>query len=242
MRTPIYMDYHATTPVDPRVVEAMMPYFGEKFGNPASRNHSFGWEAEKAVDLARRQIAELIGANPREIVFTSGTTESNNLAIKGAAEMYASRGNHIITSAIEHKSVLDTCKRLEKQGFRVTYLPVGRDGQVSRERLEATITDKTILLSIIYANNEIGRSSRSRKSEGWRASTRFCFTRMRRRRWGKSRSTWSGTTSICCRFPGTRFMRRKASVRCTCGAGIRGWTWRPRWTAAAMSAGCDPAP
>jgi len=156
MKTPIYMDYHATTPVDPRVLDAMLPYFTGKFGNAASRNHGYGWEAEKAVDNARKQIADLIGANSKEIIFTSGATESNNLAIKGVAEMYAERGNHIITSAIEHKAVLDTCKRLEKQGFRVTYLPVQKDGRIDLQMLEEAITDKTILITIMYANNEIG--------------------------------------------------------------------------------------
>jgi len=156
MQTPIYMDNHATTPVDRRVVDAMLPYFSAQFGNAASRNHAFGWEAEKAVDTARKQIADLIGATPKEIIFTSGATESNNLAIKGVAEMYAERGNHVITSATEHKAVLDTCKRLEKQGYRVTYLPVQRDGRIDLQMLEEAITDKTILISIMYANNEIG--------------------------------------------------------------------------------------
>ena len=156
MRLPIYLDHHATTPVDPRVLDAMLPYLREKFGNPASRNHSFGWEAEKAVDHARRQIADLIGASPREILFTSGTTESNNLAIKGVAESNSGRGNHIITTAIEHKSVLDVGRRLEKQGWQVTFLPVKRDGYVDLEVLERAITDKTILISVMYANNEIG--------------------------------------------------------------------------------------
>src|SRR5712691_1249666 len=156
MKTPIYFDNHATTPVDPRVVEAMMPFFTQKFGNAASRNDSFGWEAEKAVDDARKKIADLIGATSKEIVFTSGATESDNLAIKGVAEMYAERGNHIITAATEHKAVLDTCKRLEKDGIKVTYLPVQTNGLIDLEQLRAAITDKTILISIMYANNEIG--------------------------------------------------------------------------------------
>jgi cysteine desulfurase len=153
---PIYMDNHATTPMDPRVLEAMMPYFGAKFGNAASRNHSFGWEAEQAVEKAREQIAKLIGASAKEIIFTSGATESNNLAIKGIAEMYKERGNHIITQATEHKAVLDTCKKLEKQGYRVTYLQPQADGLISMDELKAAIDDKTILVTIMYANNEIG--------------------------------------------------------------------------------------
>jgi cysteine desulfurase len=156
MKFPIYMDYHATTPVDPRVFEAMRPYFTELFGNPASRNHSFGWQAEDAVEKARKQIASLIGATSKEIVFTSGATESNNLAIKGVAEMYAEKGNHIITAATEHKATLDTCKRLEKEGVRVTYLQVQANGLIDMQQLRDAITDKTILISIMYANNEIG--------------------------------------------------------------------------------------
>jgi len=156
VKLPIYMDNHATTPLDPRVLEAMMPYLTGIFGNAASRNHSFGWEAEQAVEKAREQIAKLIGATAKEIIFTSGATESNNLAIKGIAEMYRERGNHIITEVTEHKAVLDTCKKLEKQGFRITYLPVKGDGLVDLEELERAMDDQTILVSIMYANNEIG--------------------------------------------------------------------------------------
>lgn len=156
MKTPIYLDNHATTQLDPRVLSAMLPYFTEIFGNAASRNHEFGWAAEQAVDKARKQIADLIGATPREIIFTSGATESNNLAIKGIAEMYAEKGNHIITEATEHKAVLDTCKKLEKEGFRITYLPVMADGLIDLEMLKEAFTDQTILVSIMYANNELG--------------------------------------------------------------------------------------
>ncbi len=156
MKTPIYLDNHATTQMDPRVLSAMLPYFTDIYGNAASRNHEFGWAAEQAVDKARKQIADLIGATPREIIFTSGATESNNLAIKGIAEMYAEKGNHIITEATEHKAVLDTCKKLEKLGFRITYLPVMADGLIDLEMLKEAFTDKTILVSIMYANNELG--------------------------------------------------------------------------------------
>lgn len=156
VKLPIYMDNHATTRTDPRVLEAMLPYFSESFGNAASRNHEFGWVAEQGVEQAREQIAKLIGATSKEIVFTSGATESNNLAIKGVAEMYKEKGNHIITQVTEHKAVLDTCKRLEKYGYRVTYLPVQKDGRIDLDDLKRAITDKTILVTIMTANNEIG--------------------------------------------------------------------------------------
>jgi len=157
IKTPIYLDNHATTPVDPRVLAEMLPFFTEKFGNASSKNHPFGWEAEAAVDSAREQVARLIGASsPREIVFTSGATESDNLAIKGVAQAYRERGNHIVTCATEHKAVLDACKALEKQGFKVTYLRVQTNGLVDLQRLEDSLTDKTILVSIMAANNEIG--------------------------------------------------------------------------------------
>jgi len=156
LKFPIYLDHNATTPCDPRVVEAMIPYFTNSFGNAASRNHPFGWQAEEAVDYAREQVAKLIGADPKEIIFTSGATEADNLAIKGVFEMYASKGNHIISCNIEHKAVLDTCKHIEKEGGEVTYLKVNPDGLIDMKELEAAIKPTTILIAIMYANNEIG--------------------------------------------------------------------------------------
>jgi cysteine desulfurase len=156
IKLPVYMDNHATTPMDPRVLEEMLPFFMEKFGNAASRNHSFGWAGEEGVETARERVAKLVGATPKEIIFTSGATESDNLAIKGVAEMYKEKGNHIITAVTEHKAVLDTCKRLEKYGYRVTYLPVQKDGLIDLEDLKRAMEDRTILVTIMWANNEIG--------------------------------------------------------------------------------------
>ncbi len=156
MKFPIYLDNNATTPCDQRVLDAMLPYFTQHFGNAASRNHSFGWVAEEAVDYAREQVARLIGSDPKEIIFTSGATEADNLGLKGVFEMYSSKGNHIITTTIEHKAILDTCKHLEKLGAEVTYLKVDEKGMINLEELEKAITPKTILVSIMYANNEIG--------------------------------------------------------------------------------------
>ncbi len=156
LKLPIYLDNNATTPMDPRVLEAMTPYFLDHYGNAASRNHPFGWEAEEAVDYAREQVAKLIGADPKEIIFTSGATEGDNLGIKGVYEMYASKGNHIITATTEHKAVLDTCKHIEKIGGEVTYLQVNSEGLIDLKELEAAIKPTTILIAIMYANNEIG--------------------------------------------------------------------------------------
>src|SRR5882724_11364561 len=156
LKLPIYMDHNATTPCDPRVVEAMLPYFSDHFGNAASRSHPFGWQAEEGVDIAREQVAALIGADPKEIIFTSGATESDNLALKGIFEMYKSKGNHIITALTEHKAVLDTCKHIEKLGGEITYLEVNSEGLINLSELESAIRPTTILVALMYANNEIG--------------------------------------------------------------------------------------
>ena len=157
VKLPIFMASHSTTPMDPRVLEVMIPYFTEKFGHPGSRNHPFGWEAEAGMERAREQLAKLIGArDPKEVVFTSGGTESDNLALKGVAEMYREKGDHIVTTVIEHRAILDPCRRLEKQGVRVTYVPVGSDGIVDVDQIRRAVTDKTILISVMFANNEIG--------------------------------------------------------------------------------------
>ncbi|RFM29703.1 IscS subfamily cysteine desulfurase [Deminuibacter soli] len=156
LKLPVYLDYNATTPVDPRVLETMLPYFSEYFGNAASRTHAYGWEADEAVEYARSQAAQLVGAEVKELIFTSGATEAVNLAIKGVLEMYASKGNHVVTCATEHKAVLDTCKHAEKNGASVTYLPVNNEGLIDLQQLEAAITGETVLIAIMYANNETG--------------------------------------------------------------------------------------
>jgi cysteine desulfurase len=156
MKIPIYMDYHSTTPVDPRVLAAMLPYFAEEFGNAASKSHAFGWRAEEAVEKARGQVARLIGASPKEMVWTSGATESDNLAVKGAARFYQSKGRHLVTTRIEHKAVLDSCHALEREGWEVTFLDVGRDGLVDLEAVRRAIRPDTVLVSVMHANNEVG--------------------------------------------------------------------------------------
>ena len=183
----IYLDHHATTPLDPRVLDAMMPYFTGKFGNAASRSHKFGWEAEEAVEQSRLRIARLIGASPREIVFTSGATESNNLAIKGVVEASAGKGDHVVTCAIEHKAVLDVCRSLEQRGARITRLPVGRDGLVDPGAVDAAIGERTVLVSIMYATTKWARCSRWPRSAGSAGSVAWRFTATRRRRWAKCR-------------------------------------------------------
>ncbi len=177
LKLPVYLDYNATTPCDPRVVEAMIPYFTRNFGNAASRSHSFGWQAEEAVNYAREQVAKLVGAEPKEIIFTSGATEAVNLALKGVFETYAGKGNHIITSNIEHRAVLDTCRHLEKQGAEVTYLKVKGNGLINPDELEAAFKPTTILVAIMYANNEIGTMMPVREiSEPAKKKGVFVFT------------------------------------------------------------------
>ena len=190
LKLPIFMDSQSTTPVDPRVLEAMLPYFIEKFGHPASRNHPFGWEAEGAVDRARGAIAGLVGArDPKELVFTSGGTESINLALKGVAEMYREKGNHIVTTVIEQRAGLDVCKRLERQGFEVTYVPVGADGLVDPEALRAVLTDKTILISVMLATTRSAPCRTPRRSASSPRKRASCSTSTPPRRWARSRWT-----------------------------------------------------
>ena len=197
LKLPVYLDHNATTPCDPGVVEAMLPYFTDRFGNAASRNHSFGWQAEEAVDLAREQVAGLIGADPKEIIFTSGATEGDNLAIKGVYETYSGKGNHIITCNIEHKAVLDTCKHLEKQGAEITYLKVNEKGLIDLQELEAAIKPTTILIAIMYANNEIGTVMPVKEIGQIAKKKVFYFLPMLRKRSVKFRLMWRKTVLIC---------------------------------------------
>ena len=222
VKLPIYMDNHATTPMDPRVLEEMVPYFMEKFGNAASRNHEFGWVAEQAVEQARERIAKLIGATSKEIIFTSGATESDNLAIKGVAEMYREKGNHIITQVTEHKAVLDTCKRLEKDGFRVTYLPVQKDGRIDLDDLKRAIDDKTILVTIMAANNEIGVLQPIREIGAICHERGVLFHTDAVQAIGKVPfNVHAGQRGLGVDYRRTRFTDRRAWVRCMCAARIR---------------------
>ena len=219
-KLPVYLDNHATTAVDPRVLEAMLPYFTEKFGNAASRSHEFGWKAEDAVENARGQIARLIHASPREIVFTSGATESNNLAIKGIAEEYRGRGNHIISQATEHKAVLDTCKRLETFGCEVTYLPVHPDGLIDLDELHGAITPNTILISIMYANNEIGVIQPIEAIGKIAKEKKVLFHVDAAQAVEGFPSTSKKTALICFRFQRTKFTVQRAWERCMCAGRI----------------------
>jgi len=239
---PIYMDNHATSPMDPRVLEAMIPFFVEKFGNAASRNHSFGWEAEQAVENAREQIAKLIGATSKEIIFTSGATESNNLAIKGIAEMYRERGNHIITQVTEHKAVLDACKRLEKYGYRITYLPVKADGLIDLEDLKRAIDDKTILVSIMFANNEIGVVQPVAEIGKICHQHNIIFHTDAVQAVGKIRVDVNAMNIDCLSLTGHKIYGPKAVARCTCAGVIPECRFRHRSTAAAMNAVCAREP
>jgi len=242
VKLPIFMDNHSTTAVDLRVVQAMLPFFTQHYGNAASRNHSFGWTAEAAVENARAQVAALLGGDAKEIVWTSGATEANNLAIKGAASYLRRQGNHIITVETEHKCVLDTCKRLQRDGFEVTYLTPAKDGLVTPEQVTAAMTDKTILVSIMLANNEIGviqpieaiGAAIKAKNPG------RCSTPTPSRASARCRSTSRRPGSIWRRSPRTSCTGPRASARCGCAASPASGSIRSS-TAAATSAACGRA-
>ena len=225
VKLPIYLDNHATTPLDPRVLDEMLPYFKEKFGNAASRSHQFGWEAEAAVEKAREQVAKLIGATAKEIVFTSGATESDNLAIKGVAEAHRDKGAHLVTCATEHKAVLDSCKHLENKGFRVTYLPVGKDGLIDLDDLKRALDDKTILVSIMFANNEIGVLQPIAEIGAICRERGILFHTDAVQAVGKVPVDVNqqniDLASISAPTPLGPW------ARCTCAARTRGWNWRP---------------
>lgn len=241
MKLPIYLDYSATTPVDPRVAEKMMQFLtmDGTFGNPASRSHRFGWQAEEAVDIARNQIAELVGADPREIVFTSGATESDNLAIKGAANFYQKKGKHIITSKTEHKAVLDTCRQLEREGFEVTYLAPQSNGIIDLKELEAAMRDDTILVSIMHVNNEIGVVQDIATIGEMCRARGIIYHVDATQSVGKLPIDLSQLKVDLMSFSGHKIYGRKASARCTCVVS-RVFVSKRKSTAAATSAVCVP--
>lgn len=241
MKLPIYLDYSATTPVDPRVAEKMMQFMtmDGTFGNPASRSHRFGWQAEEAVDIARNQIADLVGADPREIVFTSGATESDNLAIKGAANFYQKKGKHIITSKTEHKAVLDTCRQLEREGFEVTYLAPQRNGIIDLKELEAAMRDDTILVSIMHVNNEIGVVQDIAAIGEMCRARGIIYHVDATQSVGKLPIDLSQLKVDLMSFSVTKSTARKVSVRCMCVVN-RAYVSKHKCTAAVTSAVCVP--
>ncbi len=239
---PIYLDYNATTPCDPQVVEAMLPYFTTQFGNAASRQHALGWQAEEAVDYARQQVAALIGADATEIVFTSGATESNNLALKGVVEIYAAKGNHIITAVTEHKAVLDACKHLEKQGVQVTYLPVDEKGMISLQQLEAAITPATILIAIMYANNETGVIQPVQVIGRLAKQYGVLFFSDATQAVGKIPVNVQTDEIDIMSFSAHKMYGPKGVGACMCGVKIPGYGLPPRSMGAGMNGACAAAP
>ena len=242
MKTPIYFDYAATTPVDPRVAQKMSECLlaEGKFGNPASRSHKFGWEAEEAVEIARRQVADLVNCDPREVVWTSGATESDNLAIKGVAHFYESKGRHIITSSIEHKAVLDTCRHLERKGFEVTYQEPGSDGLISPESVAQAIREDTTIVSIMHVNNEIGVVNDIAAIGEVCRENKVFFHVDAAQSAGKIDIDLQELKVDLMSFPPTRSMARRASALCSFDVSP-GFAWKPRCTVAVMSAACGRA-